>query len=368
MKLDTRTCFRAGITVFIVYLGIKYWALLSDVFDKVIAAATPLLVGAAAAYVLNILMSMYERNIFKMVRKQKVRRALALVLALVSLAAGATVLVRLIIPEFVECIQLLASKLPSALNTIVDLINEKDLLPENIVNELEKIDWNSRINGLIKTVSTSITNAVALIVGVMSRVITMAISGILSLIFAVYLLVDKEKFGAQARAVLSHYMKDSWYERFNYVIDVLDDSFHKFIVGQCTEAVILGLLCTGGMMLLRLPYATMIGTLLGFMALIPMVGSFIATVIGAFMIFTVSPAKALVFVIFEIVMQQIEGNFIYPKVVGSSIGLPAVLVLTAVTVGGGVFGVVGLLVGVPLTASVYRIVSDDIKKPKKIKD
>ncbi|MBR6736536.1 MAG: AI-2E family transporter, partial [Oscillospiraceae bacterium] len=180
--------------------------------------------------------------------------------------------------------------------------------------------------------------------------------------------VDKEKFGAQARAVLAHYMKDSWYERFNYVIDVLDDSFHKFIVGQCTEAVILGLLCTGGMMLLRLPYATMIGTLLGFMALIPMVGSFIATVIGAFMIFTVSPAKALVFVIFEIVMQQIEGNFIYPKVVGSSIGLPAVLVLTAVTVGGGVFGVVGLLAGVPLTAAVYRIVSDDIKKPKKIKD
>jgi len=368
MKLDTKTCFRAGLTVFIVYLGIRYWALLSDVLDSVISAASPLLAGAAAAYVINILMSMYERNIFKKLPNKKLKRALSLILALLSLVAAITVLVQLIIPEFVECIQLLVSKLPAALNNVVDTINEKDLLPETIVNELEKIDWNSRINSLIKTVSSSVANAVSVIVGVMSRAVTAVISGILSLIFAVYLLVDKEQFGSNARALLSHYMKDSWYERFNYVIDVLNDSFHRFIVGQCTEAVILGLLCTGGMMLLRLPYATMIGTLLGFMALIPMVGSFIATVVGAFMIFTVSPAKALVFVIFEIVMQQIEGNLIYPKVVGSSIGLPAVLVLAAVTIGGGVFGVVGLVIGVPLTSAVYRIISEDMKKPKRIQD
>lgn len=368
MNLDTKTCFRAGLTVFTVYLGIKYWTLLSDIFDKVVVVASPLIFGAAAAYVINILMSMYEKNIFNAIQNKRAKRILALLLSLVSLAAGIIVLVQLIIPEFMECIQLLAKKLPSALNKIVDLINEKDLLPAAVVNELEKVDWNSRINSLIKTISTSFTNAVALIVGVMSRVITMVISGLLSLIFAIYLLLDKEKFSVQTRAVLSHYMKDSWYERFNYVVDVLDDSFHKFIVGQCTEAIVLGLLCTGGMMLLRIPYATMIGTLLGFMAFIPMIGSFIATVIGAFMIFTVSPTKALVFVIFEIVMQQIEGNLIYPKVVGSSIGLPAVLVLIAVTIGGGVFGVVGLLIGVPLTAAIYRIISDDIKKPKKIKE
>ena len=175
MKPDTKTCFRVGLTVFIVYLCIKYWALLSDILDNVIAAATPLVIGAVAAYVINILMSMYEQRVFGFISHKRAKRIIALLLALLSLAAGITVLVQLIIPEFVECLRLLLSKLPTALNTIVDLINENDLLPANVVNELEKIDWNSRINSLIKTVSSSVSNAITLIVGVMSSVVTLSV-------------------------------------------------------------------------------------------------------------------------------------------------------------------------------------------------
>ena len=143
-------------------------------------------------------------------------------------------------------------------------------------------------------------------------------------------------------------------------MDVLNQSFHSFIVGQCTEAVVLGLLCMGGMLVLRLPYAAMIGCLVGFTALIPIAGAYIGAIVGAFMIFTVAPVKAIIFIVFLVILQQLEGNLIYPRVVGSSIGLPGVWVLAAVTVGGGVIGVGGMLLGVPLGAAVYQLLKNDM--------
>ena len=144
------------------------------------------------------------------------------------------------------------------------------------------------------------------------------------------------------------------------MVGVINDCFHRYIVGQCTEAVILGVLCMLGMMIIRLPYATMIGALIGFTALIPVAGAYIGAFVGAFMILTVAPVKALIFLVFIVVLQQLEGNLIYPRVVGSSLGLPAIWVLAAVTVGGGVLGVPGMLLGVPLTAAVYRLVRNDV--------
>ena len=149
---------------------------------------------------------------------------------------------------------------------------------------------------------------------------------------------------------------------------MLDDSFHKFIVGQCTEALILGGLCALGMFLLRLPYAAMIGAVISFTALIPVVGAFIGGGIGVFLILTESPTKALIFLIFLVILQQIEGNVIYPKVVGSSMGLPAIWVLAAVTIGAGVGGIFGMLIGVPLAGAIYRLLKEYLNKstPQKI--
>ena len=139
-------------------------------------------------------------------------------------------------------------------------------------------------------------------------------------------------------------------------------SFRSFVIGQVTEALILGALCTAGMLLLRLPYAAMTGAVVGFTALIPIVGAYIGLIVGAFVIFTVSPVQALVFVIFLVVLQQIEGNLIYPHTVGSSIGLPGIWVLAAVTICGGLFGVPGMLIGVPATATLYRLLKADINR------
>ena len=147
-----------------------------------------------------------------------------------------------------------------------------------------------------------------------------------------------------------------------YVLNTVNGCFRRFVVGQCTEAVILGLLCMAGMLLLGFPYATMVGTLIGFTALIPVAGAYIGAGVGAFMIFTASPVKALLFLLFIAVLQQLEGNLIYPRVVGASIGLPGVWVLAAVTIGGGVLGVGGMLLAVPLAAAAYQMLREDVRR------
>ena len=164
--------------------------------------------------------------------------------------------------------------------------------------------------------------------------------------------------------MMEYFLKPSWNEKIRYVADVFDHSFHNFIVGQCIEAVVLGVLCIAGMALLKLPYAMMIGTLIGFTALIPVAGAYIGAGVGVFMILTVSPIKALVFLIFVVVLQQLEGNLIYPKVVGNSIGLPGIWVLAAVTVGGGLMGIPGMLLGVPVVAALYQLLGNHLDKKK----
>ena len=163
------------------------------------------------------------------------------------------------------------------------------------------------------------------------------------------------------------YMKPKSREKILYVAGTVHETFSAFIVGQCMEAVIIGSLCAIGMMMLKMPYAVMTGTVVGVTALIPVVGAYIGAVVGAFMVFTVNPVQAVVFIVFLLLLQQLEGNLIYPKVVGSSIGLPGMWVLAAVTIGGGVFGIGGMLFGVPLTASIYKLVEADVEKRIEIK-
>ncbi len=197
-------------------------------------------------------------------------------------------------------------------------------------------------------------------VNVVGTVFSSIVTVVLSIIFAIYLLVDKEKIGRQFDRVMRRYMSTKFYERTKYVLSVLDDSFSSFISGQCIDAILVGILCTIGMLILRLPYATMIGAIVAFTALIPVAGSYIGAIMGAFMILTVSPIKSLIFLIFIIVLQQADGNIVYPKIVGSSIGLPGIWVLAAVTVGGGLMGVLGMLIAVPIAATLYKILRADV--------
>lgn len=282
--------------------------------------------------------------------------------AILTLLGIVTLVVRLVIPELAACIQLLASEVPAVLERMARNQSIAELLPENFLDSLKMFNWQERIMQIAKGITSGVSSMFGAVATAVSSVFSAIVTFLLSFIFSIYVLLGKDKLKAQIKRLMTSYIKERWNQKIFYVLAILDDCFHKYIVGQCIEAVILGVLCCVGMMIFRFPYATMIGTLVGFTALIPVAGAYIGAGVGAFMILTVSPMKAVLFLIFIVVLQQLEGNLIYPKVVGTSIGLPGIWVLAAVTIGGSLFGVLGMLIGVPAAAALYRIIRNDINK------
>lgn len=361
MKIDAKTIAKIGVGVFLTYLCIYYWPSVSGVLLTVFEAIVPLLIGCIIAYIVNLIMSFYERHYFPNTSKKwvmKSRRIVCLLSAIITLLAVVTLIIIIVLPQFTSCISLLLAKLPTALSDTVAHINKLDVLPDDIMTTLLSIDWNSIISQVMSALTSGVSNIVGIVVGVVTSVVGGFITAFLSIIFSVYLLLSKETLGRQAKKVLARTLKPSIYNKFEYILALVNKTFRGYIVGQCTEAVILGVLCALGMWILRMPYAAMIGALIAFTSLVPIAGAYIGGVIGAFMVFTVSPIQALVFIVYLIVLQQIEGNLIYPKVVGTSVGLPAIWVLVAITVGGGMMGVLGMLLGVPVAAVVYKLLKD----------
>ncbi len=363
MKLDVKTCLRAGVTIFLLYLCIHYWPSVARTGSLLLSAAMPLLLGAVMAYLVNILMTFYEHRLFGRAASGaglKLKRPLCMALAFATLLIIVVLLLVLVIPELVSCIRVIAAGVPGVVADFTKWCEEQGILPETIADSLAQIDWKSRMTDIVKVLTAGVGSAANAIVNTVTSVVSGFVTFFMALIFSIYLLLGKEKLGRQLQKIMERYLRDGWNRKIRYVVGVVNDCFHRYIVGQCTEAVILGVLCMLGMLLIRLPYATMIGALIGFTALIPVAGAYIGAIVGAFMILTVSPVKALIFLVFIVILQQLEGNLIYPKVVGSSLGLPALWVLAAVTVGGGVLGVPGMLLGVPLSAAVYRLIRNDV--------
>lgn len=368
MKVEWKTCWRLGASIFLLYLAIHYWTGFAGVLTTVIGAAFPLLLGFVIAYALNILMSFYEKFYFPGTDKPlliKSRRPVCMAGAAVTLLAVALLVISLVLPELFSCIQLIFAELPGFIKQLIQYADESHLLSEELTKDLAAIDWQTKIGQFVKLFTSGIGSAMDVIVKTFTSVFSGAVTVFMGIIFSIYLLMGKDNLKRQCTKVMHRYLPEKLCGKVFYVLNVLNDCFRRYIVGQCTEAVILGLLCTVGMMVLGLPYATMIGALVGFTALIPVAGAYIGAGVGVFMILMVSPLKALIFLVFIVILQQVEGNLIYPRVVGSSLGLPGMWVLAAVTVGGGIMGVAGMLVGVPVTAALYRILKDDVNREKR---
>ena len=371
MKIEWKSCFRLGVTVFLTFLAIYYWSSLTGFLGVIVGAASALILGGIIAYVLNILMSFYEKYYFPRSQSSiviKTRRAICLLASICTFVALIVLVIWLVLPELAACVRLLVSEVPVVIERLMGWMEKKgflaSLMSEEAAASIAEINWQEKITQMVQMLAQGVGGVAQVAVNMVTATISWFAQLIIGFIFAIYLLCGKERLGGQVNVVMDHYLKASWNKKIRYVVGVFHDCFHKFIVGQFIEAIIIGSLCSIGMSLLRLPYAMMIGTLIGFTALIPVAGAYIGAGVGAFMIMTVSPIQAVIFLVFIVILQQLEGNLIYPKVVGNSIGLPGIWVLAAVTLGGGIMGIAGMLLGVPATAAVYQLVKQDIHKAK----
>lgn len=367
-KLDLKLIFSISAAIIIVYFLTQYWPNISKGVEGIISAASPIIFGFIVAYPINILMSFYERLFFPNSSNKaiiKARKPVCLLAALASIVGIIAAIIVIVAPQFVDCIKMLIAKIPPTVDFIVQKFNENEFLSKNVVDTLSKIDWQTKIADMSDKIAIGIGDTVNFALLAITSVFKTIANIVITLIISVYVLLERDRLLRQVKKIGSTYLPEKIYKKSYQILSTLNDSFHRFIVGQCLEAVILGVLCTIGMLILQIPYAPMIGALMGFTALIPIFGGLIGAGVGAFLILMDSPIKALIFIIFVIVLQQIEGNLIYPKVVGTSTGLPGLWVLAAVTIGGAVSGILGMLIAVPIAATIYKLVREDIDNPNK---
>lgn len=343
---------------------------------------SPFIWGLAIAFILNIFMTLYENKLFKIgqknnksnrknksdrnvkqvtnQKKSKSDRGFAIILSIITIVAIITIILLLIVPQFIDVIRNLINNIPSYLESLQNLgIEITEKFPEaNMFIQNIEIDTEALKNGIINLSKDVLDVTINQISSLISNVINFFIA----VIFSVYILLNKEELKKEAKKFVYARIDK---EKADYILKVARlarDSFRNFLTGQAKEAVILGSLCAIGMIILNIPYAGPIGALTAITAFIPIVGAFIGGFIGAILIVAVDPIKALIFIIFIIVLQQVEGNLIYPHVVGKNMGLPSIWVLVAITIGGGLFGIMGMIVGLPIVSIIYAITQENTNK------
>ncbi len=368
MKLDWKSCLRACISLFALYLAIHYWSSITSFAGVVISAASTLVLGAVVAYIVNILMSFYERKIAPKCRKViwlKARRPLCMILSFLTVVVALVLLIQLIVPQLVECFDKLAAALVEAVPRVYAWLDERLNVSAFLQEQGTNLSLPNTTDGWRTLIEKSAGVLVSGLGGVMNAAVTVTtslfgtiVTIFMSLIFACNILIGKEKLADQFQRLFTRILGSRIMGQVRHVLEVLNSCFHSYIVGQLIEALILGSLCALGMLLFRLEYPLMIGALIGVLALIPIAGAYIGAAVGAIMLFSVDPWQAIGFLVFLVVLQQIEGNLIYPRTVGSTLHLPGIWVLAAVTIGGGVMGIMGMLLFVPLTAAVYRLLGE----------
>ena len=337
--------------------------------EKGVGMLKPFLIGGAIAFVVNLpLKYIEEKLLIKIPSKlENSKRSISIILSLLFFTVILAFVIITIIPQLGRTLTSLGQKIPMFFDNI--LFQAGVLLEDNpealkYLNELEyqAINWESILNKTAAFLKNGVGSLLSSTVTVAGSLLGGLVNGVIAFIFSIYILTQKEKLKDQLERILNAYVKETRRERIIYIGQLLYHNFSKFITGQCIEAVILGSLFVIAMTVFRMPYAFMVGVLIGFTALIPIVGAFIGCFVGAFMILVEDPVKAAAFLILFLVIQQIEGNLIYPKVVGNSVGLPSLWVLLAVTLGSSMFGVIGMLVFIPLFSTGYTLLKEDVNK------
>lgn len=346
----------------LIYLAIRHLDMIAVGISWLVGITFPILLGTVMALVLNVPMRPIEKHLH--IKKEKAKRPLAIVLSLVLVLGIFIGIAFLVVPEIVNTVRLVAQIVMSGIDQAASWEQTLDFsqLPFGEYLQQVDIDWTGLKNNLENWTISQRNVLLQQAAGAVSSIASGFMNFFIGLVFSIYVLANKEKLKRQALCLIHVWLPQKFGSALVHVVSVCNRSFRNFIAGQATEALILGMLCTIGMLVLRLPYAPMVGALVGVTALIPIVGAFIGTIVGAFLILTVSPFKAFIFVIFLVILQQIEGNLIYPKVMGARIKLPAIWVFAAVTVGGNLAGPVGMLLGVPAASAAYELLKEATSK------
>ena len=349
------------IIVIFAFINISYlWTFIK----YIIAIFMPFIIGAMMAFVLNVLLNVVENKLFKKLNKKntktwkKLKRPVSLVTTFIIIIAIIALILGLIIPQLKNTVELFTENFDSYKTQSVELL-EKVGIEKKTINKLNNNIENIQEEAT-KYISKNSDKIMQTTVGVATTVAGTVTTIVLGIVFAIYILLKKEDLTRQFKKLARAYLPEKRQTTLKEISTLSNKTFGNFVTGQCIEALIIGLLCFIGMLILQIPYAPTIAVLVGFTALIPVFGAFIGTAIGAFLILMVDPTKALVFVIFIIILQQLEGNLIYPKVVGNSVGLPGIWVMVAVTVGASIGGILGMLLSVQVCSILYSILRTDV--------
>lgn len=371
MQLDKETIHKLrGLILFtlVTLVGLLRFDMVLGAVRFVLHILFPFLLGGAIAFVLSVPMGRIEKRCFGSVKpNSKLKKSaapLSLVLTLIFVLALLGLVVVVVLPELGSTIATLGKTLPEKVPLLlkqVELLfaNNPDLI--QYIEEIESnLNWEEIINQLVNFfrfgANTMLDSTISVAKGIVSGIGTFFIS----FVFACYILLQQEALGRQARKLLFAYLKKERAEEILRICALTHRTFTNFLTGQCLEAVILGVMFFLAMTILRFPFAVLVGVLIAFTALIPIFGAFVGCAVGTFLILTVNPPQALAFIVLFLILQQIEGNLIYPKVVGGSIGLPAIWVLAAVSLGGSLFGVVGMLVFIPIVSVLYTLLKENV--------
>lgn len=350
------------------------WSALTGMFS-------PFILGATIAFIMNVPLRPIERRL-RFIRNDGLRRALAIVLTLVAVALVIAGVILLLVPQITETIQALIPKLTDfVLRVEAKVIAFLEANPELLkwvsdATGQKPPDWADLIEKagaiLKSSISVIVTGAYSAVGGVANTLV----DAVFGLVFALYCLARKEVLARQGRRILYSILPEHFSDETIRILRLTNSTFSNFISGQCLEAVILGCLFAVAMAIMKMPYIPLVSVLIAVTALVPIVGAFVGCFLGAFFILVNDPLQALIFIAMFLILQQIEGNLIYPKVVGTSIGLPGMWVLVAVTVGGDLMGVAGMLIMIPISSVLYallreftdRRVADRQIDPEKLQD
>ena len=373
MKKEDLIKNRKVLMIAVLLVVVLFWSRISEALSFLTGILKPFILGGALAFILNLPLSFLEKKVFRNLkgRGEKFKRPLSIFLSLVFVLLLILILLLTVVPEVISAFESIISSIPS-LVTKVESWNNDVLTPvlknnPELLKSLET-NWDSLLSKSLSFLKDGLSALLSSTLVAANSLISSITSFVVALIFAIYVLGDKERLERQFRSLLKAYTSKETEEYVLHVFSVLHRSFSSFISGQCLEAVILGSIFILVLSILRFPYSVMIGVVVMFSALLPIVGAFIACIFGAFIILLSSPVKALYFVVIFLIIQQLENNLIYPRVVGSSVGLPALWVFFAVTLGGALFGVLGMLFFIPVFSAVFVLLKEDVGRRIRLKE